>query len=242
MHQFKKIEIIDPTTMQKKYCHLIKYEKNRHETIRIGTLEYYRDMEGNQSDPYDGRVKGVVFESDQPQALTREELLHITGGSLDAIARDGIVFGKGGSYRDEKSRRCHNVYVYCCSIEFGSFPDSERMAHFEASEFFVIDNTEGLKNVVAAELQRHARTKDGLPFDPEKHYLKSWEAPVRYLTRHPARMDLPINNLDFFVYQKDPRFQIEQEYRLTWIFFDKSTDRPVEVAVDPIDIKYDKIW
>ncbi|MBI3774570.1 MAG: hypothetical protein HY273_03295 [Gammaproteobacteria bacterium] len=242
MHRFTQIEIVDPATKQQKYCHLVKYEKKQYKTIRIGTLEYYRSMEGNQSDPFDGRVEGVVFESTQRQTLTREELLHITGGSLDVIATGGIIFGKGGNYRDEKPRRCHNTYVYCCSMEFGPFPNSKRMSHFGASEFFVIENTEGLRNFVAAELQKDARTKDGLPFDPEKHYLKSWEAPVRYLTRRQARMDLPINNLDFFIYQKDPRFQIEQEYRFAWMFFDKISDKPIEVAVDPIDIKCDKIW
>ncbi len=242
LRQFQSIKVIDPVTAQDRSCYLVKYEKRRYETIRIGTLAYYRNIEGHQGDALDGRVEGIVFEPDRHQPVTRDEMLAISGGSFDVVARDGMAFGKGASYQDEKSRRCQNVYVYCCSMEFGVFPNPERMAHFNAREFSVIDNTLEFRNVVAAELITKARTTEGLPYDREKHYLKSWEAPVRYRSRRLARMELPLNNLDFFVYQKDPAFAVEQEYRFVWIFFDRKTDIPIEVATDPVDIPRIETW
>ena len=58
---FKQIEVIDPNTNKNRSCYLVKYEKQRYKTARIGTLAYYRYFEGNQADPLDGRVEGVTF-------------------------------------------------------------------------------------------------------------------------------------------------------------------------------------
>lgn len=121
-------------------------------------------------------------------------------------------------------------------MEFGAFPDKARMEHFDAEEYFVIDDTLALRNLVAKHLQKYARTSVGDRFNPKRHFLQSYEAPVRYLKRRNARMALPLNVLDFFVYQKDPLYAIEQEYRFAWIFFDREKNIPVDVAPEPIDI------
>lgn len=234
--EFKPVNVVDPDSGINRDCFLVKYERRQYGTIRVGTLEYFRNLEANQGDHLDGRVEGVVFEPGQDTRVTSAELSTITGGSLKVVARDGINFGPQGKYKDQFHRRCHNIYVFCCSMEFGAFPNKERMNHFGAKEFFVIDDTKSLKEFVALELQKQARTSDGRSFEPSKHYLMSWEAPVRYLPRKNAKMDLPINNLDFFVYQKDPKFKIEQEYRFAWVFFDKASNKPVDVAPNPIDI------
>ena len=185
----------------------------------------------------EGRVEGVIYEADENTDISREELLRLSGGSLNVHAKGGIVFGKGGSYADDKPRKCSNAYVYCCSYEHGLFPDKERLAHFQATEHFVIDDPDLFRKEIEAELFKYAKSKDGLPYCKEKHYIKSWAAPVRYLSRVNAKAELPLNILDFFVYQKDPKFQIELEFRFTWIFFDKKTNLPVEMSADPVDIR-----
>lgn len=236
--EFQSVEVIDPSTGHPRNCFLVKYEKRRHRTMRIGTLEYFRNIEANQGDQFDGRVEGVEFAPDKDTPITTAELLAISGGSLAVVARDGIQFGASGRYSDDRPRRCHNVYVYCCSMEFGVFPSRERMDHFGATEYFVIDDTRGLRDMVAVELQKHARSADGTQFSPSRHHVKSWEAPVRYRSRKKAAIELPINNLDFFVYQKDPKFLVEQEYRFVWVFFDRETDKPIDVDPNPIDIPF----
>ncbi len=184
----------------------------------------------------DGCVEGVLFEPEEDTSLTRHEMLAISNGQLDLVARGGINFKAGAKYKDESRREHPNIYVFCCSMEFGVFPNKERNNHFRAEEFFILDNPIGFREMIALELQRRARTTDGNYFDPKKHYFRSWEAPVRYLTRMNARIEIPINHLDHLVYQKDPKFAIEQEYRFVWGIFDKRTDVLVEIAHDPIDI------
>ncbi|MDH5369512.1 MAG: hypothetical protein OEW99_05780 [Gammaproteobacteria bacterium] len=227
----------DHKTGRTRKCYLVKYEKHIYNSIRIGSLEYYRKIEGNQSDPMEGRVEGIIYEAEKDTDISREEILALSNGALDIQARDGITFGKGGSYTDEIPRKCRNAYIFCCSIEYGVFPNPERMAYFQANEHYVVDNNDVFRQVVSEELFTRAKTKDGLSFSKEKHYIKSWEAPVRYLKRIKAKAELPLNILDFFIYQKDPKFEIEQEYRFTWIFFDKETHKPVEMHIDPIDIE-----
>lgn len=236
MREFIPGKIKDSLTGKERECHLVKYEKHQYNTIRIGTLEYYRNIEGNQSDDMEGRVEGVTYKAEQDQYVTRDDVLSLTNGSLDIIARDGIKFGKGGSYTDEKPRRCHNTYIYCCSIEFGVFPNPERMAHFQAKETTVIDNPNEFKHAISEELFLKATQKNGAAFSKELHYIKCWEAPVRYMQRKNADITLPLNNLDFFIYQKDPKYSIEQEYRFTWMFFEKKTNKPVEASLDPVDV------
>lgn len=237
MRKFDPYEITDHKTGKTRKCYLVKYEKRIYGTIRIGTLEYYRQIEGNQSDPMEGRIEGLVYEAEKNEDISHEQLLTLSNGTLNIQARDGITFGEGGRYTDDIPRRCRNAYVYCCSIEYGVFPSPERMTHFQAKEHYVVDNTVTFRQVVSEELFKRAKTKDGKPFNKDSHYIKSWEAPVRYLTRIKAEAELPLNILDFFIYQKDPKFEVEQEYRLTWIFFDSKTHEPVEMHPDPIDIE-----
>jgi len=242
LREFNRIEIIDPYTNQPRDCFLVKYEKERYPTVRIGTLSYFRDLEGNQSDPLDGRVEGLVFAPGKYQPVSREDILAISNGALDIQARDGIAFGETGSYRDKRFHRCHNTYIYCCSMEFGVFPNEDRKSHFGASEYFVIDETDQFIQNVAKELALRGRTIEGKAFDPDIHYIKWYGAPVRYRERKMANVELPMNVLDFFIYQKDPKFTLEQEYRFTWMVFEKGTDKPVEVAPDPIEIPKEEHW
>lgn len=239
--QFKPTMVNDPMTGEARQCHLVKYEKKQYETVRIGTLEYFRKIEGNHADAMDGKVDGVEFKPDKDLPVSRDDLLKISGGSLDIVARDGISFRKGGTYTDQKSRRTHNVYVYCCSMEFDAFPSQERMKYFDANEYFVIDYLDEYKKMIEVGLWDKARTKDGFRYNPNKHYIKSWDAPVRYRPRKKAEIKLPFNVLDFFVYQKDPKFIIEQEYRFSWMFFDRENDKPIEMGFDPVDIQCNKI-
>jgi hypothetical protein len=237
MHKTGRVQIDYPTPGKKIKCHLVKYEKLSYETLRVGTLEYYRNLEGRQGDPFDGRVEGVVFEPGQVTRVSREEMLTISAGSLDVVTMNGgLTFGESARYQDERSRRCNNVYVFCCSVEFGGFPDALRKNHFEASENFVVGSVGGLMKSVEASLWGRAKSTEGEYLDQAKHYCVANGAPVRYLPRKAANFELPLNVLDFFVYQKDPKFQLEQEYRFSWGFYEKRTHRPVEVAEEPIDI------
>ena len=59
MRQFIPYEITDHKTGKTRKCYLVKYEKRIFKTIRIGTLEYYRHIEDNHSDPMEGRVEGM---------------------------------------------------------------------------------------------------------------------------------------------------------------------------------------
>ena len=165
LREFKKIEVNDPYTNQSRKCFLVKYENERYQTARIGTLAYYRNLENNQGDPYDGRVEGLIVAPGKYQPVSREEMLAVSNARLDIIARDGIAFGETGSYRDEMFHRRHNAYIYCCSMEFGVFPNEERMSHFAATEHFVIDDTEQLLKNVANEIAVKGRMSKGtLPF------------------------------------------------------------------------------
>lgn len=236
MREFIPNYIVDPVTGENKKCYLVKYENKEYKTVRIGTLEYYRKIEGNQADLMEGKVEGIIYKSEQDRYVTRQDILSISGGSLDIVARDGIKFGKGGAYTDEKSRCCPNAHVFCCSMEFGIFPNTERLKHFKANEFTVIDKVEEFKKAISYGLFKCAKSKDGQVYNRDTHYIKCWDAPVRYANRKKAKMTLPLNNLDFFIYQKSPDFIIEQEYRFTWIFFDKKTNRSIEAAFDPVDV------
>ena len=75
---------------------LIKYVKKRYSTVRIGTLQSFRVMEGAQADPLDGMAAGLQFRGPSRTMSFDEYNRMMRGSSLQIQARDGIRFGETG--------------------------------------------------------------------------------------------------------------------------------------------------
>lgn len=236
MDHFRKVRVNDPASKTERDCYLVKYAPRERPTIRIGTLEYFRSMEGAQSDNLDGRVEGLRFNGPSGRMTSERFNRTMRDSSFQITARDGMEIGPTGSISDSVHRACPNVFVFCCSMEFAGIPDSVRYRHFGAGAYAVVYDPERLLSEVQWHLFSLARDNEGNRLDSERHYLKSWHAPVRYVSRQPAEVDNAVNNLDLFVFQKDPRFEIEQEYRFVWAFFDSESNQQIWVQRDAVDI------
>ena len=156
--------------------------------------------------------------------------------TIKIVARDGIEMGPEGRFSDSLPRACPNVFVFCCTMEFGIFPNPERSDYFNANSFIIIDEVEEFVQHVYRALLNVARDKDGNRLTLATHYSRIWHAPVRYLPRKPAKVDVEVSNLDLFVFQKDPKYSIEQEYRFVWAFFEVGSDEQVWVQKEPVDV------
>lgn len=236
MRRFQRLKVRDATSGDERECYLVKYEKQQYQTLRIGTLDYFRKMEGDQVDPWDGKVGGVKL-SGPVERMTSEQFARtMRHPNFQIIARDGIALGPTGTVTDDKVRALPNIFVFCCSMEFGVFPDSQRAAHFGASTFSVIDNPGEFARYVAQRLFERAHTHEGQRLTPETYYAVLAHAPVQYVDRHPAPVDHVISDLELFVFQKGKQFSLEQEYRFAWVFFETSSNRQATVQSDPIEI------
>ena len=67
----------------------------------------------------------------------------------------------------------------------------------------VVEAAKEFKQAISDELFISAKSKDGQAYNRDEHYIKCWDAPVRYVNRKNAKITLPLNNLDFFIYQKN---------------------------------------
>ena len=188
-------------------------------------------MEGNQADPMDGRIEGIRIEG--PADFTSDEFNETTReGCLTIYARDGIGFGETRRYTDDKPRRIANCYVFCCSCEYDSPTDDKRAKHFEATTAAFINDPAAFAVHVGLYL-RNARDQNGRVVDAAKIGYNYSYAPVRYLSRTKPNVH-EVNNLDLFVFQKDPAFRFEQEFRFCWVLYDKSTGEQVYVHPEAV--------
>lgn len=236
MKCFRKIQVEDPASNSIRDCHLVKYGAREYSTIRIGTLEYFRELEGAQSDPMDGRVEGLIFKGPSGPMQWEELDRTMRDSNVKIVASDGIQFGPNGSISDNVPRACPNVFIFCCSMEFNVFPNFARAQHFKAKTHSVIDNPAKLIAHVQQSLLENVCDSEGNRLVRGEHYIRAWHAPVRYKSRIPADVCNEVNDLDLFVFQKDPKFQLEQEYRFAWAFFESRTNKQVWVQRDPIDV------
>lgn len=215
---------------------LVKYVNRRYPTIRVGTLAYFRQFEGNQADPLDGAVEGLEFRG--PSAPMHSSTFNkvMRGSNLNIVARDGLKLGATGSIRDRVYRTFRNAFVFCCSIERGKIPNLERAQHFNAADYWLVNNPPSLVSTVQQYLLENARDPNGQLLRHSNRYCRAWHAPVNYVQRSPAPVNERIDDLELFVFRKDPRFSLEQEYRFAWAFFDSTNDAQVPVQLEPIDI------
>ena len=222
----KRIELAIPKgPFRSSQVFLTKYLTGAFDTLKIGTLDSFRAVEVPHGDPMEGRIEGISISG--KRTFTSEEFNRTTrNGPLDIQARDGIVFGPLGVYTDDHPRRISNCFVFCCSYESENPVDADRAASFRASHAGHILDPHAFARHVAKWLPYCAQ------IDPLSTVYKYHFAPVRYTSRR--RPDVAeINNLDLFVYQKDPRFRTEQEVRFSWIIYERATLKQVYVPQEP---------
>ena len=233
--------VVNPATNENRGLRLVSYADKKYSTIRVGTLECFREMEGTQADPLDGRIEGLKLSG--PTERMRSETFNevMRESNIRIVARDGISIGSEGSVADSASRVCPNLYVFCCSMEFGAIPASQRSSYFGAGFCSVIRDPESFCNEIGGYLLANGRDADGERFDRKFHCIQGWHAPVAYVDRRPAKISTETDNLELFVFQKEAKFRIEQEYRFAWAVFNTVSDEQVWVDREPIYVPVEQL-
>ena len=106
--------------------HFVKYCKEKHnialssQTLRLGTLKYYRDLDHDfLGDAYEGRLQATFGNPNKPKKLTQREadiLFRGSGVTIKGLDRGLSMTIKGGG-GVSVTKWSPNCFVFCCKIQ-----------------------------------------------------------------------------------------------------------------------------